>query len=76
MYPVQRQRFPDRASLISSREGLGDFSINDSETLEPIDRIEDSPALLSLAAFVGQTRLIDNIVLGKTKKQDAAGANG
>src|ERR1051326_2230179 len=52
------------------------ISLNDTETLEPIDRIEDSPALLSLAAFVGQTRLIDNIVLGKTKKQDAAGANG
>ena len=52
------------------------ISINDAETLEPIDRIEDSPALLSLAAFVGQSRLIDNIVLGKTKKQDAAGANG
>ena len=51
------------------------ISINDAETLEPIDRIEDSPALLSLAAFVGQSRLIDNIVLGKTKKQDAAGAN-
>ena len=52
------------------------ISINDAETLEPIDRIEDSPALLSLAAFIGQSRLIDNIVLGKTKKQDAAGANG
>src|SRR2546423_404664 len=52
------------------------ISINDVETLEPIDRIEDSPALLSLAAFVGQPRLIDNILLGKTKKQDAAGANG
>ena len=51
-------------------------SINDAETLEPIDRIEDRPALLSLAAFVGQPRLIDNIVLGTTKKQDAAGANG
>jgi pantoate--beta-alanine ligase len=52
------------------------ISINDTETLEPIDRIENSPALLSLAAFVGRTRLLDNIVLGKTKKQDAAGANG
>ena len=52
------------------------ISINDTESLEPIDRIEDSPALLSLAAFVGQIRLIDNVVFGKTKKQDAAGANG
>jgi pantoate--beta-alanine ligase len=59
-----------------SRAKLDYISINDGETLEPIDRIEENPALLSLAAFVGQTRLIDNIVLGKTKKQDAAGANG
>ena len=52
------------------------ISINDAETLEPIDRIEESPALLSLAVFVGPSRLIDNLVLGKAKKQDAAGANG
>jgi pantothenate synthetase len=32
-------------------------------------------ALLSLAVFIGKTRLIDNVVLGRTKKQDAAGAN-
>ena len=50
-------------------------SLNDAETLEAIDRVEDTPALLSLAAFVGNTRLIDNIVLGQAKKQDAAGAN-
>lgn len=51
-------------------------SINDAETLDPLDRIEEAPALLSLAAFVGRTRLIDNVVLGKTKKQDAAAAGG
>ena len=49
-------------------------SINDAETLEQLDRIEDRPALISLAVFIGKTRLIDNIVLGKTEKQDAAGA--
>src|SRR5207302_1023653 len=49
-------------------------SVNDAETLENLDRIEDRPVLLSLAVFVGKTRLIDNVVLGKTKKQDAAGA--
>jgi pantoate--beta-alanine ligase len=51
-------------------------SINDAETLDPLDRIEESPALLSLAASIGRTRLIDNVVLGQTKKQDAAGAGG
>lgn len=50
-------------------------SLNDAESLETLDKIEDRPALLSLAVFIGKTRLIDNVVLGKTKKQDAAGAN-
>jgi len=39
-----------------------------------LDKIDDRPALLSVAVFIGKTRLIDNVVLGKTKKQDAAGA--
>jgi pantoate--beta-alanine ligase len=47
-------------------------SVNDAETLAGLEEIEDRPALLSLAAFVGTTRLIDNVVLGKAKKQDAA----
>jgi len=50
-------------------------SINDAETLEKLDKIDDRLALLSLAVFIGKTRLIDNVVLGRTKKQDAAGAN-
>jgi pantoate--beta-alanine ligase len=50
-------------------------SLNDAESLETLDKIEDRPALLSLAVFIGKVRLIDNVVLGKTKKQDAAGAN-
>ncbi|PYS64995.1 MAG: hypothetical protein DMF74_05180 [Acidobacteria bacterium] len=51
------------------------ISVNDAETLETLDQIEDRPALLSLAVFIDKTRLIDNVVLGKMKKQDAAGAN-
>jgi len=49
-------------------------SVNDAETLEELNKLDDRPALISLAVFIGKTRLIDNIVLGKTKKQDAAGA--
>jgi pantoate--beta-alanine ligase len=49
-------------------------SINDAETLDKLDRIEDRPALVSLAVFIGKTRLIDNVVLGKAKKQEVAGA--
>ncbi len=51
-------------------------SINDAETLARLDKIDDRPALISLAVFVGRTRLIDNMVLGKTKKHEAAGALG
>jgi pantoate--beta-alanine ligase len=38
------------------------FEIVDPETLEPAGRIE-SPVLVAVAAFVGSTRLIDNVVL-------------
>jgi pantoate--beta-alanine ligase len=51
-------------------------SINDAVTLETLERLDDRPALLSLAVFIGKTRLIDNVVLGKTKRQDAVGAGG
>jgi len=50
------------------------LSANDTDTFEKLDRIDERPALLSVAVFIGKTRLIDNVVLGKTKKQDAAGA--
>jgi pantoate--beta-alanine ligase len=50
------------------------ISINDAETLERLDELGDRPAFISMAAFIGKTRLIDNVVLGKAKKQDASGA--
>src|SRR5215467_10426518 len=49
-------------------------SVNDAETLAKVDKVDDRPALLSLAVFIGRTRLIDNIVLGESQKT-AAGAN-
>src|SRR5438270_14083600 len=49
-------------------------SINDATTLQKLDKIDDQPGLLSVAVFIGKTRLIDNVVLGETKKYDAAGA--
>jgi len=51
-------------------------SLNDAVTLENLEKLDDQPALLSLAVFFGKTRLIDNVVLGQTKKHDAAGAGG
>jgi pantoate--beta-alanine ligase len=49
-------------------------SVNDAETLGQLDKIDDRPVLVSLAVFIGKTRLIDNVVLGKTKRHDAVGA--
>jgi pantoate--beta-alanine ligase len=43
-------------------------SVNHAENLETVERLEEQPALLSLAAFVGKTRLIDNVVLGKSTR--------
>lgn len=51
-------------------------SLNDAETFEPLDSIQNRRGLLSLAVFIGNTRLIDNIVLGENQRQDAAGARG
>jgi pantoate--beta-alanine ligase len=41
------------------------FEIVDPDTLDPVDSIS-SGALVAVAAFVGSTRLIDNILLGKS----------
>jgi pantoate--beta-alanine ligase len=49
-------------------------SVNDADTLAKLDKIEDRAALVSLAVFIGSTRLIDNVVLGKAKKHAAAEA--
>jgi len=50
------------------------ISLNDAKNLDGVEWLDERPVLLSLAAFVGKTRLIDNRVLGRAK-QDAAGAN-
>jgi pantoate--beta-alanine ligase len=40
------------------------LAITDTERLEPVETVPvDNPTLVSMAVFVGATRLIDNIVL-------------
>lgn len=64
-----------RATIVKEPLARIDYvSVNDADTLEKLDKIDDRPALISLAVFIGKTRLIDNVVLGKTKKHDVAGA--
>jgi pantoate--beta-alanine ligase len=41
------------------------FEIVDAETLDPVEDVSRS-ALVAVAAYVGSTRLIDNVVLGAT----------
>lgn len=54
------------------RARLDYVAITDAETLEPLERIDERPTLLAVAAYVGKTRLIDNTILNKVKKKEAA----
>ncbi|MGH9955873.1 MAG: pantoate--beta-alanine ligase [Pyrinomonadaceae bacterium] len=49
-------------------------SITDAETLEKLDRLDERPVLVAVAAYVGKTRLIDNTTLNAAKKKDSAPA--
>ena len=50
-------------------------NVVDAETLEKLDKVDERPILIAVAAYVGKTRLIDNTMLNKTKK-DAAATKG
>jgi len=54
------------------RARLDYVAITDAETLEKLDRVDDRATLVALAAYVGKTRLIDNMILNKVKKKDVA----
>ncbi len=41
------------------------IAVVDNETLLPIDKIEDAPVLIAVAALFGRTRLIDNTILNR-----------
>ena len=49
-------------------------SITDAETLETIDKVDDRAVLVTVAAYIGKTRLIDNTVLNSSKKKDVVPA--
>ena len=48
-------------------------NVVDAETLEHLDKLDDRPILIAVAAYIGKTRLIDNTVLNKTKKELVGG---
>jgi pantoate--beta-alanine ligase len=45
-------------------------SITDAETLERLEKLDDRPILIAVAAYIGTTRLIDNTLLNSVKKKD------
>jgi pantoate--beta-alanine ligase len=47
-------------------------SVVDAETLEKMDKLDERPVLIAVAAYVGKTRLIDNTILNKAKKDLSA----
>ncbi|MCM3902182.1 MAG: pantoate--beta-alanine ligase [Pyrinomonadaceae bacterium] len=56
------------------RVRLDYVSITDGETLEKLDRLDERPMMIAVAAYVGKTRLIDNTTLNTAKKKDGASA--
>lgn len=54
------------------RARLEYVTVADAETLERVDRVDERPTLIAVAAYVGKTRLIDNTILNKAKKKDGA----
>ena len=44
-------------------------NVVDADTLEHLDKLDDRTILIAVAAYIGKTRLIDNTILNKTKKE-------
>jgi len=47
-------------------------SVVDAESLEKLDKLDERPVMIAVAAYVGKTRLIDNTILNKAKKDSSA----
>jgi pantoate--beta-alanine ligase len=77
---MEGERNPKRvAELVRARveaeplARLEYVSVIDAETMEKFDRIpEDRPVLIALAAQVGRTRLIDNVVIQPARQKQRA----
>jgi pantoate--beta-alanine ligase len=54
---------------LEPRARLDYVNVVDAETLEHLDKLDDRPILIAIAAYIGKTRLIDNTILNKTKKE-------
>lgn len=50
------------------RARLDYVSILDAESLERVEKLDERPILIAVAAFIGKTRLIDNKILNRKKE--------
>ncbi len=55
-----------RAEIEPAFDAIDYVAIADADTLQPLDRVEER-ALLAVAAKIGKTRLIDNVVFGEDR---------
>lgn len=46
-------------------------SVSDADSFEKLERLDDNPVLIAVAAYIGKTRLIDNTVLSAGRKKDS-----
>jgi pantoate--beta-alanine ligase len=46
------------------------ISVNDADTLESLEKLDDRHMLIAVAAYIGKIRLIDNTTLNSAKKKD------
>ena len=68
-------RLAETARAVVAAEPLArlDYlSVADADTLEQLEKLDDRTVLVALAAQVGKTRLIDNIVLNRKKNGTSA----
>jgi len=57
------------------RARLDYVSVADAETLEKLDKLDEQPILIVVGAYIGKTRLIDNIVInGGASKNSSVSA--
>src|SRR5258705_4757574 len=54
------------------RARLDYLTVADAETMEKLDKIDERPVLIAVAAYIGKTRLIDKTILNKVKKKESA----
>ncbi|MDQ1729706.1 MAG: pantoate--beta-alanine ligase [Pyrinomonadaceae bacterium] len=65
-----------RTTIESEPRARVDYvSVVDAESLERLEKLDERPLLIAVAAYVGKTRLIDNVLLNKVKK-DAPASKG